>query len=358
MGKVNLKTMTVPAEVFDEILDTFSCYAVTVDEDEFNTYRSGYKRKKAIYTCGEYLICREFLLVDTFKKYKLGAPSSWKQIIIKRDAAADEPCYNMDGPRAFAYMKKILLNYYTDDEILERLEMFKGPINADALTIHRDYEFFNDPYKIHKFTNCYEYDINSAYGSLLIEIFPKAKEDIENLYIHRKETPYYKDVLNYTVGMFAHFAKDLLRKNKPLTREAIAYRDARNWIVYRIQRALNEAMCTCDGYVIYANTDGFVVKDPKHLLRASSKIGDFKLAYQGDFYTYRGKNFLCGQGNKIKGTTLPKTIRENIDLSKGIICSFSKERKPNGVKNGRQSYIEKIINVQYINEEIITHEKI
>lgn len=108
---------------------------------------------------------------------------------------------------------------------------------------------------ITKHNNCFKYDINSAYGYYLKQIFPKATEDIDKLYRLRKEHPEYKSYFNYFIGML----------NSPSKKKK--YGETYNWIVQQTRQKLEEAIRYTGGVLIYANTDGYVVRNPNKNLK-------------------------------------------------------------------------------------------
>lgn len=174
-------------------------------------------------------------------------------------------------------MIKLLKKYYTDEEIDVCLKSFQAEYDYKKAQLHYFKE--GSPDKILKFENCYKYDINGAHNEALTIIFPKAKDAIIKMYLERKKHPVNKKYINYFVGM-------LCRKG---------YRETYNWIVQRVSAKLKTHILDACGEILYANTDGFIVKDPMFELETSSELGALKLEYKGDVCFYNDINYFCFQ---------------------------------------------------------------
>ena len=300
-----LKKVDISADIFNSILRD---YPDNIDiVDDIKKYYNGYPQKRRIkYDGKEYLICREFL-VDDYGE-------TWKQVIYRKreDLSANTQVNSTTGLHAWNYYMKLLKKYYSEEEIDVCLKSHEAEYSERFKQQH--YILINDRYTITKFTDCYKYDINGAHNDALREIFPKASKAIENLYLKRKQKPLYKAYNNYFVGMLA-------RKG---------YRKTYNWIVQRTTRMIEEAEKEVGGWLIYANTDGFIVSHPDRLLNHQENVlGKFKLEYSGDVYTYQDKNYMITQTNEIKGNALLE-VRDKIDLSKGITVSYDRVKVMEG----------------------------
>ena len=310
--KITLKKYDVSCDIFDNILTKYKKYVKLTDD--IQQYYGGYHNKMNImYDGREYLICQEYLIDNTDEN------SIWKQVIVRKIENYENGTIQkgVTGSYAWNYMMKLLLKHYNRDEIDKCLKSFGALYDPKQIQFHYTYLDI-DPITVHE--NCYKYDINSAYGFYLKQIFPKASKDIDWLYETRKKHPENKAYMNYFVGMLAS-------KNKKER-----YGNTYNWIVQQTRNKLLEAYHYTGGILVYANTDGYVVRNPNRLLTTSKEIGDFKLEYQGTAYTYTDKNYTCIQtGDKITGNVLYQ-VRDYIDLSKGQVVHYDRIRKDLGDK--------------------------
>lgn len=292
-----LKKYDVSEKIFEDILVSFP--KSIIKTDNIKDYFCGYKDKwKMMYDGKEYIICQEYIL-SPYTKVGL---SDWKQVIIRKSKQTSNFEQSVTGLRAWNYMYALLKKYYSVEEIEECFNTHQSEYNENQIQVHILPE---DSEKILRFDNCYKYDINSAHGDALREIFPKASKAIEDMFLKRKEKPIYKAYMNYFVGF-------MCKKN---------HRKTYNWVVQRTTRKLNIAMTQVDGEIIYANTDGFIVKNPRNLLNASKELGEFKLEYQGTVYSYTDKNYYCIQTDDIVGN-VSCGVRDDIDLSQGKVVHY------------------------------------
>lgn len=292
--------------LFDELLVKFKERIVIVDD--MTPYIFGYpERKKMVYNGRDQMICREYLLGGK------NAEIDWKQVIVTRNTQLQghEVKHELNGSVAFNRMKKLLLQHYTEEE-LENI--FNSVHHDQCAPMH--YNLPRMPASgIVKYENCYKYDINSAYASAYITLFPKARDEIMALYLGRHENPENKQVLNYFNGM-------MKRKG---------YEGFYYWVVNRTNEIMIEALEKTGGTKLYINTDGFIVKNPKNLIEHSTELGKFKEEYKGDVYIYQDRNYSiiqCGYKNgkpNFTGTCFT-SIRENMDLEKGIVVHYNSKR--------------------------------
>lgn len=303
MGRCTLKAYKVNPEVFDNILETFDKYVKTTDD--LKSYYKGYKNKQDIMFDGvEYLICRDICLNYFCPEIPR---TTWKQVIVRKDESLQIPCIeDITGDRAWAYMLKMLKNYYTFEELEEVFHAHEAEYDKDLIQAH--YLTFIYPYECVELENCYKYDINGAHADALLEMLPKASEFILKLYNERKEHPVNKMYLNYFVGMIKHKGYD----------------KTYNWVVQRTTRNLLSAINYCNGRIVYANTDGFIIQQPENLIEDSRELGKFKKEYEGTVYAYRDKNYWVVQaGDKITGSIMYK-VRKQFDLRQLKVVHYDK----------------------------------
>lgn len=289
---ITLKKYDVNEIVFENILSTFKEHIKVVPT--IDPYRGGYRNSLDIYYDGkEYLVMRECEL-----QYSIGDGFSsdctyWKQVVVRKTRQNDKIQAGVDGLHAWNYVNRILDKYYTKSEIEECLNTHTAEYDYDKAQVHYNIEVKS---MLMIFDDCYKYDINGAHNDALCEIFPKAREEFEWLFKHRKDNPHYKSYVNYYVGF-------LCKRNHRLTY---------NWIVQRTTKILNDAIEYTEGRLIYANTDGFIVHRPKHLIQHSDELGKFKEEYKGQVRFYKDKNWFAYE---IDTDNEDKRVTGNIRLS-------------------------------------------
>lgn len=298
--RVRLAHYTVSADMFNQILIENSDRILIANIDD---YVYGYFHKKTIvYNGKDQLICREMYVDPT------ADTALWKQVIVKKDDSLDKNKFGKEimGSTAWHRMLKILHKYYTEEELLEILA---NNTHEPCKPLH-----FN-PSKIdnavYKYSNCYKYDINSAYASAYITLFPKAHDDIMALYLGRHDNPDNKKILNFFNGM-------LKRKG---------FAGTYYWVVNRTNEIMYKALNEVGGLKLYINTDGFIVKDPAKLIEHSTELGKFKLEHSGDVYIYADKNyFIIQAGQELKGDCMCM-VRDKFDLPNGKVVHYNKKKK-------------------------------
>lgn len=315
--KPSIKCYELRAEIFDRIIEDFSSYIEVVPTTD--PYIKGYPDKDVMYYDEkEYLICEEYI-VNYY--CPIEECTDWKQCRVRRvENASNDLKSTITGPYAWNYMMNILKKKYSEEEIYEIFEKFSVPYDPSLIQFHYDYDCeFN---KIEKIENCYKYDINGAHTDALVEMFPKCEEEIKFIYEKRHTNPNFKNFTNFFVGMIKHKGYD----------------GAYNWIVQRTTKHLFKAIKQTQGLMIYANTDGYVVSDPKRLLNASKSLGEFKLEYTGDVYVYRDKNYIIYQMNdELVGSCL-NCVRKYIDLRQGKVVHYNRRRNEYVDANGTVYY--------------------
>lgn len=293
-----LKCYDVSEEVFNYILYN---YEPVIEICDLHEYIYGYKPKNKIkYNGKDTLICREYILSNWMEEC-----TTWKQIIVrKKENATNDLEGSLSGSNAWNYMYyKVFRKEYTAEEIDNIL---KSHEEEKSDIYHYSPTKWMDKGIIYKLDNCEYYDINSAYCSALVELFPKCENILNNMYKARKDKPVNKKYFNFFCGM-------LCRKG---------YRKTFNWITHRTKNILMKAIEETGVYEIYANTDGFIVQNPVNKLKTSKALGDFKSEYSGTIYFYTESNYYVMQyGDEIKGSALNE-IRKDIDLSKGDVVHY------------------------------------
>lgn len=314
------KAFKISEEVFDLLKKSVPVkYSKMVSKEEMRGLTFKCEDMKSIFYTQDTMVARLFHLkrVPEIKDYipkeiwdaanKMSQKSSYPVILyLDRHLSGVTFQKTYTGSRAYCKMRKYLSTYYSDAEIEERLSMFEYDGHVKQIHYLRPVEIG----KIYKFTNCSEYDINSAYCSILAnEIFPKAHDLLVSLYAARKEKPENKALFNYFVGM-------LTRKGHRLTY---------NYIVKSISDKLGNFIMAHGGYenLIYANTDGAVIKDVDGMIYGGSKeLGDFKVETRGDCYLYKGKNYWTIQQNEVLKGSILWQVRNKINLRLGVTVDY------------------------------------
>lgn len=302
MNKKELRAWKISPLLFDNLLTDNSEYVIKVDD--IAPYLCGTPFKASLYYDNRNkLVVPEHLVVDNVPE--------WRQCICIRSEALTGAAYQqaITGGLAYRTFRALILKSYTAKEYEERLRMYDVEYSARLNQIH--FEWQRTPGIIYKYDHCVKYDMNGAYASILIDIFPAAADDILRLYRERKIKPVNKDIINFYVGMLCN----------------TGHRGTYNYIVQTVRRRMDYEIDYCGGVLLYANTDGFAVFDPEIPLSVSKELGAFKLEYEGPIYTYSGENYWIMQtGQKITGNVL-YTVRDQIDLSRGCVVSYHKVKR-------------------------------
>jgi hypothetical protein len=320
-----LQTYEVRADIFNKILYDLSIH--TKYCSDLTAYSYGYSDKTTIYYNEEYLICRECVL-DYYCEY-LEQPTFWKQVKVRKVENVENKIQaTITGNYAWNYMFKLLKKYYSDEEIDKILHAHECEKDEGFKQFH--YNIGIEPGTLLKIPNCFKYDINGAHCDSVVELFPKARKEFLKLYKQRKEKPIYKQLFNFFVG-------EMCRKG---------YRLTYNWIVQRTTKRLYEAMDLVEGELIYANTDGFIIQNPKKQLQHSTELFEFKEEYSGDVYVYKTKNYILYQLGDDKVGSCACEVRKDIDLSQGIVVEYDRKFLQLGTnpKTGRPTGVHQIVN--------------
>ncbi|MBR2554673.1 MAG: hypothetical protein IKE94_07435 [Aeriscardovia sp.] len=303
-----LKSMEVSTDLFDEVFKTWPTRIKVVDD--FDNYIKGYRDKG-------YIICNKertkIIVTESHLNYlrPQEAYACWKQVILITNTQLDsnEIETTVTGRSAWRYIEKVLKKKHSEIEIKRILDAFDTKYDRSLIQYHE--QGFVEGWA--QYDNCVKYDINGAHSDALMEAFPKSRKDLMEAYMKRKENPNIKKYFNFAIGYL----------------KRMGYDGFYNWVVQRTSKKLHEGIEKVGGYLLYANTDGFMVMDPVNKLDTSSNCGDFKLEYEGTVYGYSEENegftgYWCYQTpNEIKGT-LPTQLRKYVDLPNKKVVHFNK----------------------------------
>ena len=237
----------------------------------------------------------------------------------------------LSGQKAWTEVMKEIKKHYTKDEVEFIKKTYSWtPATEDVLPPSpkhmTPYSYcFNGTHfeEILEFDNCVYYDLNKAYAHALMTMFPEIDTWVRKGY--ERDKPTFKKVMNYTVGM--------------MTRHE-SWKRVRDQIVLDVSKRIEDVEFHCDGDTVYVNTDGIIISNPKHTIKTSNEIGDFKKEQvdNGKIWTYRhagnprlkepgyailqyfenGKKVIKSLG----GFRCEPELMEGIDLSKGIVASY------------------------------------
>ena len=364
-GKCRLTQYNISPKLFDTIRDTeiYAGFLEKVGGEDFHKLERGYQPKyyHTVYTDSygshegkEYLIVSGRALAYYTGKEDLF--TDWKQYILYKDLNRTEADFekggqkSITGPRALHTLMKVVKKHYTYEQIKDIFHSHEAEYNPDLIQIHRNDYLENT---ILKCEDCYEYDLNAAYGDAFIALFPEAKKEIQWMFDHRHDTikgvgNFYKAVLNYSSGCL-----NSEQKWNTSVSEPYYFPKTYNWIVQRVRETVDKAIDYVGGELIYANTDGFIVSAPKRHITPSKEIGQFKLEFHGDVYVYQHlvpgySGFWLIQevdkdGNIVvtKGCN-PNQFNDYNNLPKGIVYQYKTYIKDGVVRyeNGSQINVE------------------
>lgn len=311
---MNLKCYNISDDIVNQILFDYESDIVEIKELEDKSYYE-YKNKIIFIKSTGDIICPEYVLDFYIDYFKL---PSWKQVRLIPSPNRNltiEP--TIDGPTAWLFVMRVLSRYYSMKEIDDILQAFCDSKETVDKQFHYTYPIASQ--NVQKLALCVKYDINGAHADAICEMFPKAKKDLESLY--RKSKMY----LNLFVGMLQH--------NN--------YSGAYWHIVDRTTKKLFKAMDYVGGTLVYANTDGFAVMNPKQELPTSTELGDFKLEHRGNIYFYintkiRSPYYIYQFGEKpskktLKGSCMTEA-RKLMNLANGEITFYDRRNYKHYVK--------------------------
>lgn len=305
--KFTLRQVTVNNKIWNKIFELFPLHIEQTNE--LCEYYSGYSNKNTIYYDGKKTLiideCKLNYIIEINKYLKEFNYTGWKQIVVVlKPTQEEELIADITGTDCYKTILKLLNKAYTNEEIDSLLKSYKNEYDSGKAQFHR-IGWDRDGH-IREWKNCYYFDINGAHTNALCKMFPKAATYILELYKQRKDNKDVKKYFNYFVGMLKHKG----------------YEGAYNHIVQETTEILFKAIREVGGYLLYANTDGFIVQNPDKLLDVSNELGDFKLAYSGNAYTYTDKNYWCIETDELKGNVLSEA-RKYISLKEGIVVHYN-----------------------------------
>lgn len=214
------------------------------------------------------------------------------------------------------FWRECLDPHYTREEAEEAMWEHSSPYDRSRRQLHlipTDYPTVK-PGIVYRANCCVSWDMNGAHGLMLSRIFPKSREEVKRIYDLRHQDEAYKQVLNYTVGMFARDG----------------YRDTYNWIVQQVtDMLLDKLREEGDGFPLYVNTDGAVLAYEDNSGKIGThEFGGWKIEAKGPLYFYqapeeggRARYWVMQIGGETKGT-LSVSARKGCDLSKGIVPTY------------------------------------
>lgn len=317
--KVMLKSYVVNQIMWNELLNECKADYGPIDEYMFGYIGTDHEKSwNAVVDLDK----REMVIpsVYLYDKIKGLTVSCFREYILRLDdSMAVEQKYvdDINGLTAWRKIYSVLNKYYTEEEIEEQYKLHESEFDPQKIQKH---DLFNGElntlYVLH---NCRKYDINGAHNDALCEIFPRCAHIFKKMYDERKTKPNNKKYVNYFVGMLAR----------------CGHRLTYNWIVQRTTAILNKAIETVGGELVYANTDGFIVKDPTAELPVSKELGQFKQEYEGEVRFYRTSSYFAyeidtnGDEDRVKGS-IRLSVRDKIDLKHRIAPQYVLKRNENG----------------------------
>ena len=355
---VLLKKVKVSEYIFNLILTNIN-KRNAIKVDSLTPYVTGYSDKEKIYYTNNELICPKgyfYALRDEngvqLKLVEYDENMFWYQFYVVMDVEQEESIIEDDTLPVYVAINKIkgILNKeYSEEEQENIYKQFESEENAFI----NKYPIIYNENKITIYNNCYYYDINGAYASELIKMFPKCDDEFSYLYEHRHDdNNKFKNCFNFFVGCMTMNKDKLKYKKEHNLKIRKLHPKTRNYIVNNITHTLNKHVKQTHGRWIYVNTDGYIVQNPETVLPSSKEKGEFKIEYQGPVYTYhssdkKGTYTIIQYGDEIKGT-LPLELRKYVDLRVGKIVRFERE-----LDEDLQIYKFKNIRTEIINKEDI-----
>ena len=322
-----LNRIELREDVFNQILVDYESRIKLVSKEEFeNLSNIGYNenKKTIIYNGTNMFICQSYILTSRVGYIN----ESWKQIVCNKSVNINnEWDKGVRGNDAYNEMKKVLVGGRISEQEWFRI-LRDGDDHQTAHPLIK-WPYFKSREVIVKFSNVKYYDINSAYPSELCKYFPLAANDLEKMYEERKIKPENKKIFNYFVGMLAHKG----------------YWGLWNKIIAGTREKLEQGIDEAGGYLIYCNTDGFMVQDGNDI-KCGNKLGEWKLSYEGDIYIYYSEHGVTIQyGDEFTGK-MPIELRKDCDFSKGKVVQYEREYNP-------ELKIYKIKNTKNVTVEVI-----
>lgn len=306
-----------------------------VSEEEFKVCRKGFSPKSRAfwyetpterYFAGRVNMVTPFFKIKGYDNNDFYAQGVFR--CMKDKGARNVVQRTINGRTAYNLVHTQIVKRITQREYETRLESFERVYNAVPLHIYP----CGAKGKVLRFPNCIYIDMNGAHADAVREAFPEISEYIEKGYKKRHDNPAQKCIPNYFVG----FCKNL------------EHDGFYNWVVQRTREKLMskiDELMTDDSLIVYANTDGAIIQNPKYIPISSKELGEFKIEYAGEVLAYKhiAKNSttysIIQYGDIIKGNA-SNLVREHIDLRKGLVCDYKIVKMP-----GEAAKIERITDI-------------
>lgn len=176
------------------------------------------------------------------------------------------------------YMRKVIGSHYTEEEIDEQLNQHE--VSTHIKPIHQLLPPNYDINVINEIHNCIYYDINNAHLDALVEIFPKSAKELIGLRerineLKKSGDKYGALKIKYFINIYVGgLGKKTILDDKTIT--YAPHRGSYEWVVNRTRNKLQEIIDRVKGTIIYANTDGVIIRSPYQLLKTSDKLGECK----------------------------------------------------------------------------------
>lgn len=254
---------------------------------------------------------------------------------------------DISGRDAYFEMRKTLSKKLSKEQIDERLKSYSIKDEEAVHQIHKTIMEAPEKVGIERHDGVYYCDINNAHGDAWLEMFPECKDEFEYMSKHKKDTVkgikgYYKKVFNLSIGY--------LKRG--------GYAGTYWWVVNRTSHKLLDYIKQYRGDIIYANTDGVIMRvNTPYMPQSSNEIGQFKVKYgtvytyersyrnrpKDDYSSYSVHQFIDMNTGEVetKGTTVPDKLKHLIDLQNGVTIKWK-----TNVINHRKRYSD-------INKEVL-----
>lgn len=344
---VELTLIEVPEKIFDMILDKYPA-KIKYTKDIWNCFCGTPIDKRPIYTDNtEWIVCQEYIL-DYISELVYGKEcitgcTSWKQVRIRKVVGLNNIQRTYNGSYCYNYIMRIISKYYNKDEIDNIFCSHSSQYDDNLKQWH--YSYLCDVGELIELDNCVKYDINGAHASAVVELFPKAKDELLKLY--NKKDEFKKkgklDEANKIKALFNFFVGMLKRKG---------YEGTYNYIVQSITKKLKSTRYDLGGVLIYANTDSICLMNPDKKLKHSKEIGEFKLEGEGTMYWYRDKNYVLLEYTNIKGGTeqvgsCKLKVRDKVSLKDKLVVHYDCTRELIGFDDkGQAHFVEHLSNIR------------
>lgn len=334
MIKGTLPTYTINLDAYNELLTNYSL-RVKMPFIDYSKIKSGF----IYFTTGttkDEIVAQSYVLKAILNVVDLDEPY-WKFLHCYVDRKQNAPLARAIAPtKAVSIVNGIIDKHYSPTEKEERYHMFEandaapGHVNPGIpMFISASRSDYPRGSYIEVWHNCCSYDLNGAYASCLIDIFPKCKEEFLDMFKHRHDNNnYYKSVFNFFVGCMTQNA-DKVARGAPKRKDL--HPRTRFWIVQKVNELVGKGFAMVGGRIVYFNTDGIIVQGTKGIMPTGVLPGTWKLEHQGDVYVYRsGKGTpytLIQEDDDMTGKILPLSLRSQIDLRKGKVVTFTRVRE-------------------------------